>query len=220
VTELAVARAMQGQSEGARKALDRIAELPEQNYGQSVLSSAQHVADAAWIDLVAGKAEAAQRRLDEVAETLSKAPEAFDAEFVQLATVASEVALRRKDSRAALAHASAALNHLHDKVEPDALPYVEARVLKAYGDALVAADRSEEALTRLEPAAKLMRRLHSPDSPWLLDTLAILSLARQRQEDVTEARKLATEARDIAHRNSNLPELFTARLTEAEELLR
>ena len=220
VTELAVARAMQGQGEEARKALERIAELPQQNYGQSVLTSAQHVADAAWIDLVAGKAEAAQRQLDEVSETLSKPPEAFDAEYVQLATVASEVALRRKDSRTALAHASAALEHLHDKLEPDALPYAEARALKAYGDALVAADRSEEALTQLEPAAQLMHRLHSPDSPWLLDTLAILSLARQRQDDITEARKLATEARDIARRHSNLPELFTARLTEAEQLLR
>ena len=220
VTELAVARAMQGQSDEARKALDRIAELPQQNYGQSVLTSAQHVADAAWIELVAGRADGAQRQLDKVSETLSKAPEAFDAEYVQLATVASEVALRRKDSRTALAHASAALKHLHDQVEPDALPYAEARALKAYGDALVAADRSEEALTQLEPAAQLMRRLHSPDSPWLLDTLAILSLAHQRQEDVTEARKLAAEARDIARRNSHLPELFTTRLTEAEQLLR
>jgi serine/threonine-protein kinase len=220
VTELAVARAMQGRSEEARKSLDRIAELPEQNYGQSVLSSAQHVADAAWIDLVGGKVEAAQRQLDEVSETLSKAPEAFDAQFVQLATVASEVALRRKDSRTALAHASAALNHLHDKVGPDALPYLDARARKAYGDALLAADRSEEALTQLEPAAQLMRRLHSPDSPWLLDTLAILSLARQRQEDVTEARKLASEARDIARRNSNIPQVFTERLAETERLLR
>jgi hypothetical protein len=65
-----------------------------------------------------------------------------------------------------------------------------------------------------------MRRLHSPDSPWLLDTLAILSMARQRQEDVAEARKLASEAREIAHRNSGLPALFTERLTEAEQLLR
>jgi tetratricopeptide (TPR) repeat protein len=158
--------------------------------------------------------------LDEASETLSKAPEAFDAQFVQLATVASEVALRRKDSRTALAHASAALNHLHDKVGPDALPYLDARALKAYGDALLAADRSEEALTQLEPAAQLMRRLHSPDSPWLLDTLAILSLARQRQEDVTEARKLASEARDIARRNSNVPQVFTERLAETERLLR
>jgi hypothetical protein len=65
-----------------------------------------------------------------------------------------------------------------------------------------------------------MRRLHSPDSPWLLDTLAILSLARQRQEDVTEARKLASEARDIARRNSNIPQVFTERLAETERLLR
>jgi hypothetical protein len=54
----------------------------------------------------------------------------------------------------------------------------------------------------------------------LLDTLAILSLARQRQEDVTEARKLASEARDIARRNSNIPQVFTERLAETERLLR
>ena len=119
-----------------------------------------------------------------------------------------------------MAQASAALNHLHDKAGIDALPFLEARARKAYGDALLASDRPEEATAQLEPAVALMRRLHSADSPWLLDALASLSVARARQKEAREASTLAGEARGIARRNNSLPALFTERLTEAEKLLR
>jgi hypothetical protein len=185
-----------------------------------VQTSYQHVADAAWIDLAAGNADAAGRRLAGVSEALRTAPEVFDAGFVQLAAVSAEVAVRRKESATALTHATAALNHLRDKTDAGALPFLEARALKAYGDALLASDRTEEAAAQLEPAVALMRRLHSPDSPWLLDALASLSVARSRQEEPEEASTLAGEARGIARRNNSLPALFSERLTEAEQLLR
>jgi serine/threonine-protein kinase len=220
VTELAVARAMQGRAEEARKVLERIAELPQQNYGQNVQASLKHVADTAWIDLAAGNADGAGRRLAELNEVLRTPPEVFDADFVQLAIVSSAVAVRREASTTALTQASAALNHLRDKAGPNALPFVEARALKAYGDALLASDRTEEATAQLEPAVALMRRLHSPESPWLLDALASLSVAHARQKEAREASILAGEARGIARRNNSLPALFTERLTEAERLLR
>ncbi len=218
VTELALARAMQGRGAEARKGLDRIAELPQQNYGQSVLASSTHIADAAWIDLAAGDGDGAARQLIEASDALRKAPEAFDAEFVHLATVASEVALRREDFAAAHEHASQALTHLHEKADAQAFPYLEARALKAQGDALLASDRVDEAVAQLEPAVTLMRRLQSPDSPWLLDGIATLSVAAHRQKDLKQARLLAAEARTIARRNKSIPPLFRFRLDEAERL--
>ena len=220
VTELALARAIQGRGDEAREVLGRIGELPQQNYGQSVLTSMNHVADAAWIDLAAGDTDAAARRLTEATEALRSAPEAFDVEFVHLATVSAEVALRRADSVTALAHASAALAHLRDKAGAQAFPYLEARALKAYGDALITAERAEEAIAQLEPAVAVMRRLQSPDSPRLLDALATLSVARHRHGDAKQARALAEEASDIARRNKSFPAVFTVRLDEAERLIR
>ena len=220
VSELALASVMQDRGKQARAVLERIAELPQQNYGQSVLTSMNHIADAAWIELAAGDADSAARKLTEGSDALRKAPDAFDAEFVHLATVSSEVAMRRDDPATALAHASLALTHLREKAEPQALPYLEARVLKAHGDALLAANRSSEAVTPLETAVALMRRLHSPDSPRLLDSLATLSVAHYRQQDTKQARALAEEARAIARGNTSVPALFTFRLAEAERLTR
>jgi serine/threonine-protein kinase len=220
VTELALARAMQGHGDDARKTLEQIAQLPQQNYGQSVLATMNHVADAAWIELAAGDADAAARELAKGADALRNTPQAFDAEFVHLATVAAEIALQRGDFVIAHEQASAALAHLRDKADAHSLPYLEARALKAYGDALIASGRSDEAVAQLEPAVATMRRIQSADSPWLLDALASLGVAQSRQGDTRQARALVEEASAIARRNKSFPKLYTARLDEAQQLIR
>jgi serine/threonine-protein kinase len=216
VTELALARAMQGRAADARAALERIDELPQQNYGQSVLATFTHIADAAWIDLAAGDLAGAARQLAKAENAASEPPQAFDAQFVHFATVSSEVALRRDDATAALEHAARALSHLREKADSDALPYLQARALKARGDALLAVGRTDEAIADLQPAVDSMLRLQSPDSPWLLDALATLSVARQREPGA--ARALAVQAQAIARRNKSIPAVFTARLAEAGQL--
>jgi tetratricopeptide (TPR) repeat protein len=217
VTELALARAMQGQGDDARAVLKRIGELPQQNYGQSVLDTLSHVADAAWIEMAAGDMASAARLLAGRAQT--EPPQTFDAEYVHFATIAAEVSLRHDDPGGALDHAARALSHLREKADAHALPYLEARALKAHGDALLASGRSAEAITDLEPAVATMRRLQSPDSPWLIDALAALSIAKHEREP-REARAIAADAQAIARRNKSLPAVFTTHLAEAQQLTR
>jgi hypothetical protein len=54
----------------------------------------------------------------------------------------------------------------------------------------------------------------------LLDALASLSVAQSRQGDTRQARALVEEASAIARRNKSFPKLYTARLDEAQQLIR
>jgi hypothetical protein len=113
-----------------------------------------------------------------------------------------------------------AVAHLRDKADRGGFPYLEARALKAYGEALVTAGRVEEGISNLETALERMRRLQSPDSPWLVDALTTLSLARSGLSDRTQARALAAEAREIVRRQPVQPALFLSRVAEAERRAR
>jgi hypothetical protein len=62
-----------------------------------------------------------------------------------------------------------------------------------------------------------MRRLHAPDSPWLLDALALTSVAARQLGDPGRARALAAEARSIARRHDSLARAFRNRLELAED---
>jgi eukaryotic-like serine/threonine-protein kinase len=212
-TGLARAHAMQGRADLARATLRRLQELPSQNYGRSLTAMPGHIADAAWIEMVSGDIEAASRLIESGRQALADAPEQFDAQFVTLSLRASEVALRRAEAVEALQRADRGLAHLRDKADRNGLPYVEAQVLKARGDALLALGRPREAVEDFESSIAAMRRLHAPESPWLLDALVSLSLAARQLDDPARSRALAAEARSIARRHPALAPGIVARLS-------
>jgi eukaryotic-like serine/threonine-protein kinase len=216
VSGLARAYAMQGRADLARTTLRRIEELPSQNYGRSLATMPGHLADAAWIEMISGDVDAAAKLIDRARGVLDASPARFDAEYVAVALRAAEVSVRRTDPDAALRRADQALSHLRDKADRNGLPYVEAQALRVRAEALLALGRAREALADLESSIGLMRRLHAPDSPWLLDALLLTSLAARQLDDPGRARALAAEARAIARQHESLAPAFRARLALAE----
>jgi tetratricopeptide (TPR) repeat protein len=214
---LARAHAMQGRTDLARATLKRIEELPSQNYGRSLTAMPGHLADAAWIESVSGDLAAAAKAIDRGRDVLDTPPAQFDVDFVSFALRAAEVSVRRANPEEGLRLADQALGHLRGKADRNGLPYVEAQALRVRGEALLALGRTREALPDLESSVGLMRRLHAPDSPWLLDALALTSVAARQLGDPGRARALAAEARSIARRHDSLARAFRNRLELAED---
>jgi serine/threonine-protein kinase len=207
----ATAYAMQGRADEARRALKRVAELP-QYYGEDPATAPEYVADVAWIELAAGDAEAAWQSLMKASESLNAQHDSFDWNFVRMSTRAAEITVRRGDAAQALAWADRALDHLRTKADRDGFPFLEARALEARGDALLATGRPAEAVESFEAARDIMQRLHAPESPWLLCATAAAALAYERLNEPARAQVLAAEARAIARRNPSLALLFLTRL--------
>jgi serine/threonine-protein kinase len=208
----ATAQAMQGRAGEARNTLRRVTELPAY-YGEDPQTAPEYVADVAWIELASGDAESAWQTLMKASESLHAEHETFDWNFVRMSTRAAEIAVRRGDAVQALGWAERALDHLHTKADRDWFPFLEARALKARGDALLASGRAADAVESLEAARVLMQRLHSPDSAWLLDVTATTALAYEHLNQPARAQVLVAQARSIARRNPSLSPLFLARLT-------
>ena len=215
VVEMALAQALRGESANARKTLQRIAELPS-HYGTALASSSEYVAEAAWIELASGDVDAATKVLEAAADTLREAPERFSWNHVRLRMQASQVALARGELEVALEYADTALTHLRTHADAGGFPLLEARVLAARGQSLLALDRTSEARGDLEAAITIMRRLHSPSSPWRLDVAASLARAYRAEHDTSRARTLLAEAQEIARLNPVLAPLFRERLRMAE----
>lgn len=214
VAELAYAHAMQGRATEARETLKLLSKLPPLFYGADITASPEYAADVAWIHVALGDPTTANATLSKAAEALRDKPTRFDWSYVRLNTQASLVTA---DQKQALAYADAAVNHLHTFADPNGFPFLEARALAARGVALLSAGRAADAIPDLDAAITLMRRLHSPDSPWLLDTLSALSLAHSATSDSSDARTLASEARAIARRHPALSPWFLLRLKQAED---
>jgi tetratricopeptide (TPR) repeat protein len=129
---------------------------------------------------------------------------------------ASQVALARGELKRALEYADTALTHLRTHADAGGFPLLEARVLAARGQSLLALGRTAEARGDLEAAITIMRRLHSPSSPWRLDVAASLARAYSAEHDPSRARTLLGEAHEIARLNPTLAPLFRERLKQAE----
>ena len=218
VVELALAQALQGDSASARKTLQRIAELPS-HYGAVLTSSPEYVAEAAWIELAAGDTAAAARVLDGAADALRELPERFSWDHVRLRMQATQVALASGEPQRAFEYADTALRHLRTHADAGGFPLLEARVLAARGQSLLALGRASEACGDLEAAIAIMRRLHSPTSPWRLDVAASLARAYGAVHDLSRARALLGEAQEIARQNPALAPMFRERLRQAEKEL-
>ena len=92
-------------------------------------------------------------------------------------------------------------------------------MLAARGQSLLALGRASEACGDLEAAIAIMRRLHSPTSPWRLDVAASLARAYGAVHDLSRARALLGEAQEIARQNPALAPMFRERLRQAEKEL-
>ncbi len=213
VAALAQAHAMQGRATEARKTLERLGDLPSLFYGDDPQTSPEYIAEASWIALAAGDVESAWTMITKASEFLRAEQEHFNWGFVRLNTHAAEIASQRGDAVQALEMAERALQHLRAKADLNGFPFLEARALKARGDALLAADQPAAAAESLEAARALMQRLHSPDSPWLLDATISLSAAQAQLQNPSGARALAAEAKAIARRNPSLAPIFVTRLS-------
>jgi tetratricopeptide (TPR) repeat protein len=213
VVSLAQAQAMQGRTTEARDTLKRLSDLPSLFYGEDPQTNPEYIAEASWIALAAGDVESAQALITGASEFLRAEQEQFNWGFVRLSTHAAEIASQRGDATQALEMSERALQHLRTKADPNGFPYLEARALKARGDALLAANQPAAAAESLEAARALMQQLHSPDSPWLLDATAASALAYERLNDRTRARRLIAEAQSVARRNPSFPPIFRAHLS-------
>jgi serine/threonine protein kinase len=218
VVELAYAQALQGESARAHETLQRMAELPS-HYGTALESSPEYVAEAAWIELASGNTDTAARVLERAADALREMPKLFSWAHVRLRMQAAQVALARGEPKRAFDYADTALSHLRAHADAGGFPLLEARVLAARGQALLALEKASEARADLEAAMAIMRRLHSPASPWRLDAAASLARAYGAEHDLLRARTLLGEARAIARLNPALAPLFRAHLEQAEKAL-
>jgi serine/threonine-protein kinase len=216
VAQLAYAHAMQGRAAQAREALTLLGRLPATFYEAEIASSPEYIAEVAWIHLATGDASAAATAIEKAAEKLRETPQSFDWVFARLNAHASFVAASGSDPTKALRYADAAVTHIRALADQGGFPFLESRALVARGQAQLALGRMREAIDDLEAALTLMRRLHAPDSPWLLDATAALAVAYRAQQQEPRANDLAAQARAIARRHPDLPPWFLRHLEAAE----
>ena len=218
VVELALAQALQGDGASARTTLQRIAELPS-HYGAALTSSPEYLAEVAGIELAMGDTAAAKRGLDGAVDAMRALPERFSFSYVRLRMQAAQVALASGEPQRALDYADTALRHLRTHADAGGFPLLEARVLAARGQSLLALGKSADARADLEAAIAIMRQLHSPTSPWRLDVAASLARAYGAEHDVSRARALLGEAQEIARQKPALAPMFREHLSQAERAL-